>query len=294
MNEVWNNIKLEPFNDFCQRMFQTLDEKKAKRLIIDLRLNTGGNHIELPLLKGILARPNIDQPDRLFLIIGRVTVSAAQHLTSEMEWYTNATLFGEGTSSKPNQYGAMRRFNLPHSGLEISIAVDYYQDAQPFDFRMSSYPDFIIQPSSIDFKNNYDPVLKAIFDFDTYKNLRDEFFTNMSEAYSQGGLDSLKKEYFSVKDQYINKGYNLENLLYEDIDPWLVRFETDKKLYIEFLRFALDEFPNSININFDLGYWEQSEGNYDIAIKYFKKCLELNPEHHYAKWRLGLIELEKK
>jgi hypothetical protein len=65
-----NNAAAEPFAEFCQRMFDTLDGKKAKKLVIDLRLNIGGDHIELPLLKGILARPHIDRADRLSLITG--------------------------------------------------------------------------------------------------------------------------------------------------------------------------------------------------------------------------------
>ena len=90
-----------------------MDSRNVKKLIIDLRLCPGGDHIELPLLKGILAKPHIDKPDCLFLIIGRITGSAAEHLTAQFETYTNATLLGEPAGSKPNQYGAMQKLPCP-------------------------------------------------------------------------------------------------------------------------------------------------------------------------------------
>jgi hypothetical protein len=126
---LMNDIDSDPFPAFCQRLFDTLDANKAEKLVVDVRECPGGDHIELPLLKGILARPYLDQPDRLFLIIGRKTGSAAQHLTSVFEHYTNATLFGEPTASKPNQYGALLWFTLPHSKLKIACASKYFQDA---------------------------------------------------------------------------------------------------------------------------------------------------------------------
>jgi hypothetical protein len=293
INSIWNNIELEPFNDFCKRMFHVLDEKKAKKLIIDLRLNTGGNHIELPLLKGIIARPHIDRHDRLFVIIGRVTVSAGQHLTSELEWYTNATFFGEPTQSKPNQYGAMRRYNLPNSKLEISASVDYYQDAQPFDFSMASEPDFYVLLTSSDFKANRDPVFESILSYDSYSHLRKEFLTVLSANYTKGGIALLKQSYHKIKKKYLQLGYNMEVLLYDDLDSWMFSNKKNEEDYIEFLKFIHNELPNSIVICHDLAFFMNQIGNTEEAKILYKKCLDLNPEHHYAKWRLGLIQLEE-
>jgi len=166
-----NNIESDPFPVFCHRLFDTLDANRAEKLIVDVRGCPGGDHIELPLLKGILARPHIDRADRLFLIIGRMTGSASEHLTVEFERYTNATLFGEATASKPNQYGDMERFSLPHSQLEIVCARRYFQDGGPSDYSMASTPDIYVARSSEEYRQNRDPVMERILGYDSYKHL---------------------------------------------------------------------------------------------------------------------------
>ncbi len=286
--------KNEPFDKFCQHLFETFDEQKAERLIVDIRQNTGGNHIELPMLKGILNRPNLDRPDRLFIIIGRTTVSAAQHFTSELVWYTNATFFGEPTCSKPNQYGAIRRFLLPHSQLQIGCAIDYYQDAQPFDFSMETEPNFFVSLFSVDFKENRDPVLERIFNYDSYKNLRPEFTSKMAEAYQSGGLEGFKKAYELIKPDYRKYGFNMKNLLYDDFDNWMASHKKSDEDYIGYLRFIHGELPKSINVCYDLASWLERTGHQEEAKKYYRKCLELNPEHSYARMRLNLMDLEEK
>jgi hypothetical protein len=35
-------------------------------------------------------------------------------------------------------------------------------------------------------------------------------------------------------------------------------------------------------------------GDREEAKRLYGRCLELNPEHHHARWRLGLIELEER
>lgn len=290
---VLNDEESESFEDFCQRMFRALDEKKAKRLILDLRLNCGGDHIELPLLKGILARPHIDRSDRLFLIIGRLTASAAQHLTSELERLTNVTVFGEPTASKPNQYGAMTRFNLPHSGLEIACATKFFQDAQPDDFAVASFPDIYVQLTSGDFKDNRDPVLERIFEFDSYKGMRRAFFQAMSKAYRDGGIASIKDTFNTLRKEYTNAGWNMEILLYDDFDGWIAGNRRDDADYIAFLEWIHQELSDSIKVPYDLAYWMGKTGHKEEARKLYGRCLELNPEHRRARWRRDLMEFEE-
>ncbi|MFH0760996.1 MAG: hypothetical protein V2A67_05795, partial [Bacteroidota bacterium] len=287
-----NHKNSEPFGDFCNRLFDTLDFKGANKLIIDLRLCSGGDHIELPLLKGILARPHIDRSDHLFLIIGRMTGSAAQHLTSELERYTNVTLYGEPTGSKPNQYGSMQQFILPHSKMEISCATNYFQDAGPSDFSTASEPDVFVPLFSKDYKDNYDPVLDRILHFDSCKHLRPEFFTTLSEGYSSDGIDNFKRAYRVLKEKYLQYGFNLENLLYKDLDNWMGNNKKSEEEYIEYLKFIHEELPNSIPVCYDLAYWMNRIGQKEEAVRLYERCIMLNPEHHRAKMRLELIELE--
>jgi hypothetical protein len=290
---LMNEMDTEPFTDFCQRLFDTLDSGQAEKLIIDVRGCPGGDHIEQPLLKGILARPHIDRADHLFLIIGRITGSAAEHLTAELRQYTNATFFGEETASKPNQYGAMQRFTLPHSKLEIVCALKYFQDAEPSDYSMTSTPDVYVSRSSTDFRDNRDPVIERIFSYDSYKRLRPAFCEQMTQAYTTDGLDGFTNAYDTLKAMYHEYGFNMETLLYDDLDAWMGENRGSDEDYIEYLEFIHHELPNSIPVCYDLAWWMNESGNREEAKRLWEKCLALNPEHHHARYRLGLMSLEE-
>jgi hypothetical protein len=236
----------------------------------------------------------LDQPDHLFVIIGRTTVSAAQHFTSELVRYTNATFFGEPTCSKPNQYGAIRRFVLPNSKLQIGCAVDYYQDAQPFDFSTATEPHFFVRLSSADYEQNRDPVLEHIFKYETYKNLRPEFALKMADAYKMGGLEGFKKAYSQIKPDYLKYGFNLKMLLYDDLAGTVASMKTNDLDFIGYLKFVQDECPKAIDVCFALGSWLEQSGSPEEAKPLYRRCLQLNPEHSYARMRLGLLDLEEK
>jgi len=290
---LMNDIDSDPFPAFCRRLFDTLDTNEAERLIIDVRGCPGGDHIELPLLKGILARPHLDQADRLFLVIGRRTGSASQHLTSEFEHYTNATLFGEATGSKPNQYGDMQQFTLPHSKLEIACAQKYFQDAEPSDYSMASTPDIYVSNRSSDFRENRDPVMDRIFAYDSYKHLKPAFRELMSKAYMDGGLEGFRRAYDSVKTTYVEHGFNMEKLLFRELDAWMGNNRRSDEDYVEYLKFVHNELPNSIAVCYDLAWWMNERGSKEEARRLWEKCLVLNPEHYHARWRLGLMKLEE-
>jgi hypothetical protein len=274
-------------------MFDVFDQQGTQKLIIDVRNCPGGDHIELPLFKGILARPSLDRPDRLFLIIGRRTGSASQHLTSVLESYTNATLIGEPTASKPNQYGAMQNFRLPYSRLEIACATKYFQDAEPADYSMFSAPQIYVQMTSTDYVERRDPVMACIADYGSFDHLRSEFKALMSTAYLEGGIAGIKHAYYEVKGTYVQQGFNMEVLLYDDLDLWMAENKESMDDYVEYLMFIQSELPNSIKVSYDLAFWMNERGDRESARRLLRKCLELNPEHHHARWRLGLIEFEE-
>jgi hypothetical protein len=289
-----NHKSSEDFTAFINRMFKELDGNKAQKLIVDLRLNDGGNHIEMPLIKGILARPELDKPENLFVLISRVTFSGAQHVTSILSRYTKATLMGQPTSGRRNHYGAVRPFSTPNNkGFTFRSSVDFYQDGQPFDFTRTTEPDFIIPLTSVDFKQNIDRVIELVFKFDLVNRLRTEFPKKMADAYIKGGLDGSKSLYFNIKEDYTQYGFNMENLLFKDFDTWIFNNEDDKLKYIEYLEFVYDELPNSITVCYDLAHSTERHKSKEEARALYNRCLELNPEHHYAKMRLRLLSLEE-
>jgi hypothetical protein len=292
INECYNKDN-DPFDKFNQRMFKTLDGNNAKCLIMDVRNNSGGNHLEQPLILGIIERPNINKPDKLFLITDRFVGSASQHMVTQLIRYTNITTFGEPTGAKPNFYGSHQEFDLPNSTICIGHSIKFWQDAGPNDFRTTTEPDIFVPYNSTDYRDNHDPVLEQIFKYDSFKNLRPEFTEKMIKAYNDSGIDNVKKVYADIKSGYVEYGFNMQNLLYSDFGGWLSDNAKSNEDYINYLRFLCQELPNSVAVCWDLANWLNGPEHQEERITLYKKCLEINPAHYLAKMRLNLIELEE-
>jgi hypothetical protein len=112
---------------------QALDARRPARLVIDMRDNGGGDYTEgrALLIAELLKRPWINRRDRLFILVGRNTFSAAMVNASDFKSTTNATLVGEPIGEKPSSWQESRRFYLPNSGLRVVVSTRYYSFAAP-------------------------------------------------------------------------------------------------------------------------------------------------------------------
>jgi len=85
---------------FTARLMSFIDANPVARLVIDMRWNNGGNTASgQPLLLSLIGNAKVNQRGRLFVIIGRRTLSAAQNMSTYFERYTNAIFVGEPTGS---------------------------------------------------------------------------------------------------------------------------------------------------------------------------------------------------
>jgi hypothetical protein len=117
----------KPFQAFVDEIFGLIDQHKGVRLVLDVRFNGGGNEAVLtPLIKAIQARPALNTPQTLFVIIGRGTYSSALQNAITLSQDTNAVLVGEPTGGKPNHYGEVRRFRLPNVDLLVQYSTRYW------------------------------------------------------------------------------------------------------------------------------------------------------------------------
>lgn len=129
--------------------------------MIDLRRNGGGDSALLgPLIDGIRQRPAINRRGRLFVLIGRATYSSAQLNAHEFRKRTQAILVGEPTGQRPNAYGEVRTFRLPHSGMEVQYSTKYFRtdDADP----PSMMPDIEVALSYEDYAAGRDAVMEVV------------------------------------------------------------------------------------------------------------------------------------
>jgi hypothetical protein len=154
-----NDETLAAFGD---RFFAMLEEAKPERLIIDIRMNKGGDTtLEWPFLYKLIASP-LNQRGKLFVVIGRRTWSAAQNLATYLDFHTNAIFVGEPTGSSPNFTGESIEFRLPWSGTRVNISDLYWQSGWPWDRRPWIPPDLLTPPNWAAYRAGRDVALEAI------------------------------------------------------------------------------------------------------------------------------------
>jgi imidazolonepropionase-like amidohydrolase/tetratricopeptide (TPR) repeat protein len=153
----------EPLEIFVQRMFETADSAGAQRLVIDLRWNYGGNTALLtPLLRAVIARERFVKRGGLFVIIGRITNSAAQNAVTLLERYVSPILVGEVTASSPNFVGEDNFITLPYSRIGVSISDLYWQASWPQDERVWTAPLLYTPPTWEAYRRGRDPAMEAV------------------------------------------------------------------------------------------------------------------------------------
>lgn len=157
------NAPGETLAAFSERLFRFINEHDVSKLVIDMRWNNGGNTFLIPpLLNRIIRSDKVDEPGKLFVIIGRRTFSAAQNAATYFERYTNATFVGEPTGSSPNMVGEETPFSLPYSKMVANVSDLYWQSAWPQDRRTWIAPRIYLPPTFAAYRANRDPALEAI------------------------------------------------------------------------------------------------------------------------------------
>jgi len=152
------NDPAEPFKEFASRLFAAADARGSERVIVDLRFNGGGNsEIIRPLLTGLRARPKLCAKGHLCALIGAATFSSGLWAACDLQ-KLGARLLGEPTGGKPNDYGDVKRFSLPHSRLQVQYATKKFRLVQGNP--PSLEPDIVVKQSFGDLMAGRDPVLE--------------------------------------------------------------------------------------------------------------------------------------
>ena len=153
----------ETFAAFCDRLFGFIEDHNAGRLVIDMRWNGGGNtFLSQHLLHHLIASKRLSTRGTLFVIIGRLTFSAAQNTVTAIERETGAIFVGEPTGSRPNFIGELIEFELPYSKVRANAADLFWQTSWPMDHRTWVAPDIYTPPTFEAYRRNEDPALDAI------------------------------------------------------------------------------------------------------------------------------------
>ncbi|MEO6392571.1 MAG: tetratricopeptide repeat protein [Pyrinomonadaceae bacterium] len=263
---------------FTARVFEFVNSHEIDRFILDLRLNEGGNSAyNMPLLLEIIKSPKINQRGRLFTVIGRGTFSAAQNLVTELERYTNTIFVGEPTGARVHFYGDHEIIGLPNSGVFVAVASRWWQTMNPTDNRPWIAPNVVTPLRSVDYLNNIDPALNAILNYRSN-------FALLEPGLAAGDLPQVLKQYrdfkASPKTSPINTANEINTLGYRLIGAG----KLDQA--VEIFKLNVESYPDSANGYDSLGDAYLAMGNKELAIKSFRRALELNPGFDFTAQKL--------
>jgi len=148
--------------EFSNEIKDFIEMTDVKKLVIDVRLNEGGDNTTYAPLLEMLKNSRLNHRDSLFVIIGKGVFSAASNFTMAMENETNATFIGEPTGGSPNHYGDGLPMLLPNSKIVVNLSSRYNQDAASDGSRLFKAPDILVELESKDYFSGIDPVMDAI------------------------------------------------------------------------------------------------------------------------------------
>lgn len=275
-----SQIQDDPSEDipaFYQRVFDFIDKNEVEKLILDVRLNGGGNNYKnKPIVTGVIRSEKINQPGNFFVIIGGRTFSACQNLVNELHNYTNAIFVGEPTGENINFYGDNQPVELPNSHLSVRLSFAWWQDKPQWEDGPWLPPQIAIEPTFADYQGNRDPVLDAIWGFQGGSEIILDPMSYLEGLFTKGEMGKVANEarrlaqdpyyaYYDFESQFNRAGYNL-----------LGDGQVEAALFV--FQLNVDIFPNSANAWDSLAEGHLKAGHADKAREYYNKAISMDPD----------------
>ena len=260
---------------FYAGVFDFIENNDVERLVIDVRLNGGGNNYKnKAVVTGIIATEKINQKGKLFVILGRRTFSACQNLVNELDTYTNAVFVGEPTAENINFYGDNRRVELPNSKIPAFLSFAWWQDKPQWENGPWLAPHVAVDMSFEEYRTNQDPVLDAALSFsdndfilDPMQHLTDLFLSGKVEQVKQDALSMSKDpkyRFFDFEGQLNRAGYNV-----------MSSGQYQEAIFV--FQLITEMYPDSANAWDSLAESYLKAGQKDKAIEYYNKAIAMDP-----------------
>jgi hypothetical protein len=274
----------ESTKDFYTRVFDAVEQQDVEKLIIDVRLNGGGNnYLNKSIITGLIETEKINKIGKLFVIIGKRTFSACQNLVNELDNYTNVIFVGEPTAENINFWGDNRPVKLANSGIDISLSYLWWQDKPALENADWIAPSIPITMSFDEYASNQDPVLDAALTFNV-QDFKPKPMDYITDLYVSGQTQKLAEELpkmiqdpryaFCDFETELNKKGNL--LLQSGRVP---EVQASIQVFSSILQF----FPNSANTYKNLSQAYLKAGDTQKAIELLKKTIALDTDGEIGK-----------
>lgn len=279
-NVVGNQDDKKPLSEFFAELFEKAEPEKVEKLILDVRLNGGGNNFfNRPFIHGLIRSDTKNRRGHTFILTGRNTFSAAQNLVTKLSHETEAVFVGEPTGGRPNHFGDARRITLPKSGLDVSISTLYWQDGGPMDERPWVPPDIAVDTTGADYAAGRDPVLETILATDPASVGR-PFEQTVTETFQTDGIDAALEAYRAYRADPAHRYADTEAFM-NRAGYWLLGADMVEEA-IRIFQVNVESYPESWNVHDSLGEALLKAGKIEEASKSYERSLELNPANESA------------
>jgi Peptidase family S41 len=141
-----------------RRLLRLAANPKVRRVVVDLRLNGGGDNTSYGSLLAALRSRVVNRPGKLIVLTSRVTFSAAGNFAADIDHSTRARFVGEATGGSPNNYGDALEVELPSLGVSVFVSTSFVE-LFPGDARVTVEPDLPVPLTAAAFFSGRDPVL---------------------------------------------------------------------------------------------------------------------------------------
>jgi hypothetical protein len=158
-----NQSDRESLASFSGHVATALKEPSVRRVVVDLRQNTGGNFNRTePLARAICRAKSDGDVERVYVILGRHTYSAAVVLAAQLKHDCDAVFVGEVPRAVPNRQADVGRFTLPNSRLEVTYSTRLRQHFPELGDATEIPLDVLAPPTWASYLAGRDPALESI------------------------------------------------------------------------------------------------------------------------------------
>ena len=269
---------------FWRRVFAMADSLPVQRFVLDLRENGGGNNFyNRQVVRGLIRRPALDRPGRLFVVLGGKTFSAAMNLALDLEKWTDATFVGEPTGNATYFFGDHRSVVLPRSGISVNVSTLPWRPYDPRDRRDYLAPRLYTPLTSAQYTKGQDPAMEAILAYGSEPPLT----AVMEAAVLRGDSAGAERAFERARQERANRFRTLE----ADVNRLgysLLNAQRQSEALSVF-RMNTRAYPRSANAWDSLGEALAISGMKEPAIAAYRKALAVDPEFRAS--REGLARL---
>jgi len=268
-------VKGESLAQFGERIRKQAVATNPRAIIVDLRLDYGGN---MDLRSGYIRDliKSEDDDTRLFVLTARGSFSATEGILVDLRRLTNAVFIGEPASSKPNSYGDGYAARMPNSGIRVQTSIYWHQLAGQSKAPWTGV-DVAVPYTFADYTSGKDPALEAALAYTPRPPLQQR----LTQAAKAGGVRAVRDTLSAFQSDIANRYLNLGTLIAQAAESlYDAKYPEEAFAAAEV---AARDYPNSADANIVFAYIAELTKRPEIALKAARRTLELEPTNRTAR-----------